>query len=219
MSFTPFPPHPTTSPLPTGTLTVQGPTPRASTEAGATRPVGSAAVSGGASHANTEAGGWMAGTALPYVWRVWLEVVRLLEPFEPEARDLLWRVFAQTIEAAQASRMLPEAARRWNPSVLFQHLTCPRLQEKDLCQQDRAALHWLLRVAFWLAIRALEARILLAPEESDPSLLAEQCTQMARIYRELKRRLGASNALVVLWGEVRLLRHRGSTAAEQLLFA
>jgi hypothetical protein len=42
---------------------------------------------------------------------------------------------------------------------------------------------------------------------------------MARIYRELKRRLGASNALVVLWGETRLLRHRGAAAAEQLLFA
>ncbi len=52
-----------------------------------------------------------------------------------------------------------------------------------------------------------------------PAVLLWQCAQLGRVYKVMKDRMGLSLALIILHGELRLLRHCGSAVGEQLLFA
>ena len=151
---------------------------------------------------------------------IWLVPDALLAEIEPEARPLVQRAFTERVKFAEAEREQPPERRRCAPPpFLFQHLARPRFQAGEPCQEDQAGLHRLLRRTTWLAVDALEAGVLVSAGDAYQPILAEQCAQLERIYREVKRRAGAALALVILQGELRFLRHRGAAAVEELLFA
>ncbi len=165
---------------------------------------------------NTGAG----GSGGPGGSAVWQAAAALLITIDPDIRYDLQRLFTRTLEAAEADLAKPLERRRLVPvAFLVQHLGRPRFHPVNLWEQDQKGIDNLLRCALWRAIDALEAAALLPETGVYLSILAEQCAQFERVYQHLKRRAGWFAALWIAYGELRLLRHRGSRAIEQLLFA
>ncbi len=153
--------------------------------------------------------------------RIWQVVAALLARIDPDARPYLHHVFARTLEAVEDDLALPPERRRLIPKPLpEQERGRPSAQETaQRCAQGQPGIDRLLRQALWRAVDALEAAALVPPGEDYLALLVEQGLQFERVYQTLKRR--ADSRCIALWitqGEVKLLRHRGSAAAESLLF-
>jgi hypothetical protein len=147
-------------------------------------------------------------------------VAALLAKLDPDLRYYLQRLFERTLEAAEADLALPPEQRRLAPvPFLVQYLGRPRFQQIRLCEQDQKGIDGLLRQALWRAVDALEAAALVPQREVYVSILAEQCAQFDQVYQALKRRAGRCAATWIAQGELRLLRHRGSRAAEHILFS
>ncbi len=227
MSFASFGPLPRPQPNPIPSLPAleaaiqrleaTSPAP-ASRDAGATIPTpasaaGSAARDGGASLGGSGSGG-------PGSSALWQAVARLLAEIDPDVRGYVRQVFADTLEAAEADLALPPERRRLAPiDCWVQHLGRPRFHQITLWEQDQRGIDSLLRCALWRAIDALEAATLLPERAVYLSILAEQCRQFERVYQHLKQRAGGGLAAQwIVYGEVRLLRHRGSRVIQQMLF-
>jgi len=151
---------------------------------------------------------------------LWQAVALLLAEIDPDVRGYVWQVFVDTLEAAEADLALPPEQRRLAPIDFWvQHLGRPRFHEVTLWEQDQRGIDSLLRCALWRAIDALEAAALLPERAVYLSILAEQCRQFERVYQHLKKRAGGGLAAQwIVYGEVRLLRHRGSRVIQQMLF-
>ncbi|GEM_PF-522649 len=232
MSFATFGPLPKPQPNPVPglpaleaairRLEATTPTP-ASRDAGAspTAPACSAAVSGGQTTSRWEAGGTGGNAGGGAGHTIWQVVAALLAQVDPDTRYYLHRLFAGTLEAVENDLALPPERRRLAPiPFLVQHWSRPRFEQARLCEQDQRGIDRLLRLALWRAVDALEAAALLPEQPVYLAMLAEQCAQFERVYQVLKRRAGRFFALAIFEGERRLLlRHRGSAAAERLLFS
>jgi len=173
-----------------------------------------AAASGGQWGWGAGAGG--GGTSGPNLWQA---IARLLVTLDPDIRYYLQRIFERVLEAVESDLRLPPERRQLVPvPYLVQYLARPRFQQVRLREQDQRGIDDLLRQALWRAVDALEAAALLPEREVYLGLLTEQCARFSLVYAELKKRAGRWAALWIAQGELRLLRHRGSRAAEQILF-
>jgi hypothetical protein len=212
----------TPSTLPTGKPAVQSPTP-ASADAGAapTAPACRAAVPGGQTTSRLGAGGTGGNAGGGAGHTIWQVAAALLAQMDPDARCYVQRVFLDALEAVEADLALPPERRRLAPvPFLVQHWSRPRFEQARLCEQDQRGIDRLLRLALWRAVAALEAAALLPEQPVYLTMLAEQCAQFERVYQVLKRRAGRFFASAIFEGELRFLRHhRGSAAAERLLFS
>ncbi len=180
------------------------PTP-ASQETGGTPPT----------HASTQ-------TGAPGSSAVWQTAAALLAQIDPDVRYYLQRLFERTLEEAEADLALPPERRRLAPRPFVE-------QQQRASVKDPTALHWrsqrelgdLLRQALWRAVDALEAAALVPPGEAYLTLLEEQCAQFGLVYAVLKQRAGPLSAAAawIVYGELRLLHHRGSRTIEQMLLS
>jgi hypothetical protein len=149
---------------------------------------------------------------------VWQAIARLLVTLDPDIRYYLQRIFERVLEAVESDLRLPPERRQLVPvPYLVQYLARPRFQQVRLREQDQRGIDDLLRQALWRAVDALEAAALLPEREVYLGLLTEQCARFSLVYAELKKRARRLAALWIAQGELRLLRHRSSRAAEQLL--
>ena len=150
---------------------------------------------------------------------LWLLLSWLLAEIDPDVRGYVQQVFADTLEAAEHDLALPPERRRLMPvPFLVQHLARPRFHKVALWEQNQKEIGGLLRCALWRAVDALEAAALVPQSEVYLSILTEQCRQFERVYQHLKKRAGGGWAAQwIVYGEVKLLRHRGSRVIEQLL--
>ncbi len=169
--------------------------------------------------ASRDAGGTNAGG--PGGTALWQVVAALLARMDPDIRSDVQRGFERALEAVAADLALPPEQRQVVPVPFWvQHLGRHCFHKVRLCEQDQRGIDGLLRQALWRAIDALEAAALLPAErEVYLSILAEQCARFAWVYDALVRRGDRCAALWIAQGELKLLRHRGSRAAEQLLFS
>ncbi len=145
----------------------------------------------------------------------WMVPDALLAEIEPEARPLVRSAFLQRLQIAAVEREQPPEQQRGvssSPRVR----PAPPSTEPD--KADRQGLRYLLRWALWEAVDTLEAGVLLPVGAAYQPVLVWQCAQLGRVYKAMKDRMGLALALVILYGELRLLRHRGSAIVEQLLF-
>lgn len=150
---------------------------------------------------------------------VWQAVAKLLVKIDPDIRCYIQRLFERTLEAAESDLALPPARRRLVPvpfSTQYRHR--PRFQPVTLSEQDQRGIDRLLLQALWRAVDALEAAALLPEREVYLTMLTGQCERFAWVYGVLKERGDRWAALWMAQGELKLLRHRGSRMAEQLLF-
>jgi hypothetical protein len=139
----------------------------------------------------------------------------LLVEIEPEARPLVRSAFLQRLQIAAVEREQPPEQQRGissSPRVR----PAPPLTEPD--KADRQGLRYLLRWALWEAVDTLEAGVLLPTNPIYQPVFMKQCARLGRVYKAMKNPMGLSLALVILYGELRLLRHRGSAIVEQLIF-
>jgi hypothetical protein len=150
----------------------------------------------------------------------WMVPDALLAEIEPEARPLVRSAFLQRLQMAAAEREQPPEQRRCGPSpTRAQYLAGAEAQPTRPEQVGRAGLRYLLRWTLWGVVDTLEAGVLLPAGATYQPLLVWQCAQLGHVYKVMKDRMGLSLALIILHGELRLLRHRGSAVGEQLLFA
>jgi hypothetical protein len=128
--------------------------------------------------------------------------------------------FLQRVQIAAAEREQPPEQRRCGLSpTRAQSLAFSDAQPTAPEQVERAGLRGLLRWTLWRVVDTLEAGVLQPAGPSSQSVLLWQCAQLGHVYKAMKERMGLSLALIILHGELRLLRHRGSSVGEQLLFA
>ncbi len=172
---------------------------------------------GPTSHGPTSHGPTSHGPTRPLTWMV---PEALLAEIEPEARPLVRSAFLQRLQIAAAEREQPPGERRCGLSpIRAQYLERFDAQPTAPEQVARAGLRGLLRWTLWRVVDTLEAGVLQPAGETSQSVLLWQCAQLGRVYKAMKDRMGLSLALIILHGELRLLRHRGSAVGEQLLFA
>jgi hypothetical protein len=152
---------------------------------------------------------------------LWLFLSWLLAEIDPDVRGYVQQVFADTLEAVERDLALPPEQRRIVPEAfLVQHLARPRFHKVALWEQNQKEIGGLLRCALWRAVDALEAAVLVPQREVYLSILTEQCAQFERVYQHLKKRAGDGWAAQwIVYGEVKLLRHRGSRVIQQMLFS
>jgi hypothetical protein len=150
----------------------------------------------------------------------WMVPDALLAEIEPEAQPLVRSAFLQRLQMAAAEREQPPEQRRCGPSpTRAQYLAGAEAQPTEPDKIDRAGLRYLLRWTLWGVVDTLEAGVLLPAGATYQPLLVWQCGQFGHVYKVMKDRMGLSLALIILHGELRLLRHRGSAVVEALLFA
>ncbi len=177
---------------------------------------------GPTSHGPTSHGPTSRGPTPPPPTRplTWMIPDALLAEIEPEARPLVRQAFLQRLQIAAAEREQPPEQRRCGLSpTRAQYLACAEAQPTAPEQVGRAGLRYLLRWTLWSVVDTLEAGVLQPAGATSQPVLVWQCAQLGRVYKAMKERMGLSLALIILHGELRLLRHRGSAVGEQLLFA
>src|SRR5689334_5838943 len=96
---------------------------------------------------------------------------------------------------------------------------CLRSTPPTCANRREVCLHHLLRLELPQTVDALEALLFAHNDETYQPLLGEQCARVGQLYAELKRRAGAVTALLILQGELRLLRYRASPERAPLVFS
>ena len=142
----------------------------------------------------------------------------LLAGVHPGIQTLLWSWLMRAIDESlwELAGLFPPSSPALEP--VEQHGP-PPFPADLLGQRPLDGLRKLLRGEARFAVEALEILVLSrVPQPRMEQILLAHCTRMGQLYLEMQRRLGDWVALPLLIGELRLLRHRGSTAAAPLAF-
>ena len=141
-----------------------------------------------------------------------------LAGIHPGIQVALWSWLVRAIDESlwEMAGLFPPSSPALEP--LEQHGP-PPFPDGYLCTRSLGGLRRLMRGEARLSIEALEILVLSrVPQPRVEQILTAHCTRMGQLYLEMQRRLGAWAALPLLIGELRLLRHRGSTVAAPLAF-
>jgi hypothetical protein len=141
-----------------------------------------------------------------------------LAGIHPGIQSVLWSWLMRAIDESlwEMAGLFPPSSPALEP---FEQHGPPPFPDGYLRPRPLDGLRRLMRGEARLSIEALEILVLSrVPQPRVEQALLAHCTRICQLYLEMQRRLGPGFASSLLIGELRLLRHRGSTVAAPLAF-